>query len=197
MYDITPHLKNHPGWDGAGVSTVLAIMNVLGRECSEEFDEILSHHTAKVRAELKVYRIGRLVESGAAEGTPVEGMGVGMGMAAEGMAAEGGKVEGREASDCAATVPFVSHRIYDLPDNPPVKDRTVKSSMVHVFTVEPALAALLNQGAAAVAMPTPMPTPIPTPTPTPMPSPYHPTTSPPHFLNAPRVVLAGAADGAT
>ena len=30
VYDITPHLNNHPGWDGAGVSTVLAIMNVLG-----------------------------------------------------------------------------------------------------------------------------------------------------------------------
>ena len=127
-----------------------------------------------------------------------------MGMAAEGMAAEGGEAEGGEASDCAAaaptepadgtrggtrggaaSIPFVSHRIYDLPDNPPVKDRTVKSSTVHVFTVEPALAELLNQGAATVAMPMP----------TPMPSPYHPTTSPPHYLNARRVILAGAADG--
>ena len=28
VYDITPHLVHHPGWTQAGVSTVLAIMNV-------------------------------------------------------------------------------------------------------------------------------------------------------------------------
>jgi hypothetical protein len=36
---------NHPGWECAcGISTVLAIMRVLGTDCSEEFDEV---HTAE------------------------------------------------------------------------------------------------------------------------------------------------------
>ncbi|EIE24572.1 cytochrome b5 [Coccomyxa subellipsoidea C-169] len=44
VYDITAHIMNHPGWECAcGISTVLAIMRVLGTDCSEEFDEV---HTA-------------------------------------------------------------------------------------------------------------------------------------------------------
>ena len=37
VYDITPHIRHHPGWKNGGVSTVLAIMNVLGRECQCQF----------------------------------------------------------------------------------------------------------------------------------------------------------------
>mmetsp|Transcript_20378 Transcript_20378/g.46052 ORF Transcript_20378/g.46052 Transcript_20378/m.46052 type:complete len:154 (-) Transcript_20378:256-717(-) len=60
VYNITPHLANHPGWSNAGISTPLAIMNALGRECGEEFREIMSHHTPQVAAELRAYRIGVL-----------------------------------------------------------------------------------------------------------------------------------------
>lgn len=45
VYNITAHINNHPGWECAcGISTVLAIMRVLGTDCSEEFDEV---HTAE------------------------------------------------------------------------------------------------------------------------------------------------------
>lgn len=41
VYNITAHINNHPGWECAcGISTVLAIMRVLGTDCSEEFDEV-------------------------------------------------------------------------------------------------------------------------------------------------------------
>lgn len=40
VYDITEHLVNHPGWEGAGVSTVLSIVAHLGMDCSQEFAEI-------------------------------------------------------------------------------------------------------------------------------------------------------------
>lgn len=34
VYNITPHIINHPGWEcGCGTSTVLAIMNALGTDC--------------------------------------------------------------------------------------------------------------------------------------------------------------------
>jgi cytochrome b involved in lipid metabolism len=40
VYDITEHLASHPGWEGAGVTTVLSIIAHLGTDCSEEFAEI-------------------------------------------------------------------------------------------------------------------------------------------------------------
>jgi len=61
VYNITPHLQNHPGWSSASISTVVAILAVLGRDCSEEFKEIQSHHDTKVVAELKAYRVGPLI----------------------------------------------------------------------------------------------------------------------------------------
>ena len=34
VYNITPHILNHPGWTcGCGTSTVLAIMRTLGTDC--------------------------------------------------------------------------------------------------------------------------------------------------------------------
>lgn len=34
VYNITPHIINHPGWTcGCGTSTVIAIMNSLGTDC--------------------------------------------------------------------------------------------------------------------------------------------------------------------
>lgn len=59
VYNITPHINNHPGWECAcGISTVLAIMRVLGTDCSDEFDEI--HTTEGGKKQLLSYCIGRL-----------------------------------------------------------------------------------------------------------------------------------------
>ena len=64
VFDITPHLVNHPGWRTAGqVSTVMAIMDTLGRDCSVEFHEIMNHHTPAVQAEMRAYMIGKLEPS--------------------------------------------------------------------------------------------------------------------------------------
>lgn len=40
VYDITEHLASHPGWEGAGVTTVLSILAHAGSECTAEFEEI-------------------------------------------------------------------------------------------------------------------------------------------------------------
>lgn len=40
VYDITEHVLTHPGWEGAGISTVLSILAHLGTDCSEEFEQI-------------------------------------------------------------------------------------------------------------------------------------------------------------
>jgi len=59
VYNITPHINNHPGWECAcGISTVLAIMRVLGTDCSDEFDEV--HTTEGGKKQLLSYCIGRL-----------------------------------------------------------------------------------------------------------------------------------------
>ncbi|CAL5222382.1 g4738 [Coccomyxa viridis] len=60
VYNITPHIINHPGWTcGCGTSTVIAIMNSLGTDCSEEFEEV---HSPATKAQMTYYCIGTLEE---------------------------------------------------------------------------------------------------------------------------------------
>jgi len=61
VYDITEFIKYHPGWDvGGSVSTVLAIMQGLGTDASEDFGDI---HTPSAWQQLPDYYIGDLVAS--------------------------------------------------------------------------------------------------------------------------------------
>mmetsp|Transcript_98316 Transcript_98316/g.210797 ORF Transcript_98316/g.210797 Transcript_98316/m.210797 type:complete len:450 (-) Transcript_98316:49-1398(-) len=58
VYNITNFIENHPGWDvGPQVSTVVAILRNLGKDCTLEFDMIHNHHAIRQLAE---YRIGEL-----------------------------------------------------------------------------------------------------------------------------------------
>lgn len=59
MYDITEHLLNHPGWEGAGITTVLSIIAHLGTDCSAEFEEIHRPWPVAWR-QLAAYDIGPL-----------------------------------------------------------------------------------------------------------------------------------------
>lgn len=61
VYDITPHIDNHPGWHHGGDTAVSAILAVLGTDATEAFDAIgAAHESAKVLAELRAYDIGAL-----------------------------------------------------------------------------------------------------------------------------------------
>mmetsp|Transcript_13821 Transcript_13821/g.37081 ORF Transcript_13821/g.37081 Transcript_13821/m.37081 type:complete len:176 (+) Transcript_13821:2333-2860(+) len=60
VYDITPHIKNHYGWRDGPVTTVVAIMNALGRDATREWHEVGVHAERKPMAELRTYRIGVL-----------------------------------------------------------------------------------------------------------------------------------------
>lgn len=59
VYDVTEHLLNHPGWDGAGVSTVLSIVAALGTDCTHEFNELHRPWPAAWR-QLAAFDIGAL-----------------------------------------------------------------------------------------------------------------------------------------
>jgi hypothetical protein len=68
VYDITEHVVSHPGWDGAGVSTVLSILAHLGTDCSAEFEEIHRPYPVAWR-QLAAFDIGPLEgAAGAAAG---------------------------------------------------------------------------------------------------------------------------------
>jgi hypothetical protein len=62
VYDITEHVVTHPGWEGAGVSTVLSILAHLGTDCSQEFAEIHRPYPVAWR-QLAAFDIGPLEES--------------------------------------------------------------------------------------------------------------------------------------
>lgn len=60
VYDITGHLRNHPGWeDNAAITTVLSILAHAGSDCSEEFREIHRPYPIAWR-QLQAYYIGEL-----------------------------------------------------------------------------------------------------------------------------------------
>lgn len=59
VYDITEHIVHHPGWEGAGISTVLSILAHLGTDCSKEFEEIHRPWPVAWR-QLAAYDIGAL-----------------------------------------------------------------------------------------------------------------------------------------
>lgn len=61
MYDITSHVAAHPGWDGAGITTVLSILAALGTDCTAEFEEIHRPWPVAWR-QLAAYDIGPLAE---------------------------------------------------------------------------------------------------------------------------------------
>ena len=61
VYDITEHIALHPGWDGAGVTTVLSILAHAGTDCSEEFEAIHRPWPAAWR-QLAVFDIGPLAD---------------------------------------------------------------------------------------------------------------------------------------
>ena len=48
VYDMTPHVRNHEGWTGAGkISTLIALLAAMGTDCTHDFDE--SHGPDAVR----------------------------------------------------------------------------------------------------------------------------------------------------
>jgi len=58
VYDITNFIKHHPGWSlGGQVSTIIAIMRNLGKDCTVEFDAI---HPKYALRQLADYRIGEV-----------------------------------------------------------------------------------------------------------------------------------------
>lgn len=60
MYDITQHVVDHPGWDNAGISTVLSILAHAGSECSPEFHQIHKPYPVAYK-QLAAFYIGDLV----------------------------------------------------------------------------------------------------------------------------------------
>lgn len=60
VYDITEHVRNHPGWtDAHSITTVLSILAHAGTDCSEEFREIHRPYPVAWK-QLKAYYIGDL-----------------------------------------------------------------------------------------------------------------------------------------
>jgi cytochrome b involved in lipid metabolism len=59
VYDITEFIRTHPGMNGAGgaTSTIVAIMNALGKDCTDDFTAI---HSQTAWNQLEGFRIGRL-----------------------------------------------------------------------------------------------------------------------------------------
>ena len=58
VYDMTPHVANHEGWQASGkVSTLLAILSAMGTDCTDDFVEV---HDARGMRELAAYQIGVL-----------------------------------------------------------------------------------------------------------------------------------------
>jgi hypothetical protein len=61
VYDITPHVKKHPGWtDPAKSTTVVAIMAYIGKDATQAWHAVHSHAERKVAVELGTYEIGVL-----------------------------------------------------------------------------------------------------------------------------------------
>lgn len=60
VYDITPHVRNHPGWTFGSVTTVVAIMAFVGKDATRAWHEVDVHRSKKAVAELRSYRIGTL-----------------------------------------------------------------------------------------------------------------------------------------
>ena len=62
VYDITEHVRNHPGWtDAHSITTVLSILAHGGTDCSEEFRDI--HRPWPVAwKQLAAYYIGDLAQ---------------------------------------------------------------------------------------------------------------------------------------
>ena len=59
VYNITEHVKNHPGWYcGCASSTLTAILRTLGTDCT---DEVLSVHSNEALIQLQGYMIGYYV----------------------------------------------------------------------------------------------------------------------------------------
>ncbi|KAJ1632083.1 cytochrome b5-like heme/steroid binding domain-containing protein [Pavlovales sp. CCMP2436] len=63
VYNITPHIDNHPGWKEGSVTTVIAIMAYLGRDATLAWHAVGVHSSRKVQVELSHYRIGILADS--------------------------------------------------------------------------------------------------------------------------------------
>ncbi|PRW58439.1 cytochrome b5 [Chlorella sorokiniana] len=62
VYDITPHVVQHPGWtSGCGTSQLLAILRTLGTDCSEEVRAV---HSTRALLQLQPFLIGVLVVEG-------------------------------------------------------------------------------------------------------------------------------------
>jgi hypothetical protein len=61
VYDITAHVASHPGWDGAGITTVLSILAALGTDCTADFEEIHRPWPVAWR-QLAAYDIGPLAQ---------------------------------------------------------------------------------------------------------------------------------------
>ena len=41
VYDMTPHVRNHEGWENSGkVSTLLAVLSAMGQDATEDFVEV-------------------------------------------------------------------------------------------------------------------------------------------------------------
>ena len=58
VYDMTPHVASHEGWkNGSKVSTLLAILSAMGKDCTDDFDEVHSDHAQK---QLAAFQIGVL-----------------------------------------------------------------------------------------------------------------------------------------
>ena len=65
VYDISAFATTHPGFNNAGqVSTALAIARMLGKEASEEFEEI---HSARAWTQLRDFQIGVVRREGDAD----------------------------------------------------------------------------------------------------------------------------------
>ena len=59
VYNITDHVKNHPGWYcGCASSTLSAILRTLGTDCTAE---VLSVHSNDALIQLQGYMIGYYV----------------------------------------------------------------------------------------------------------------------------------------
>jgi cytochrome b involved in lipid metabolism len=71
VYNITPHIDNHPGWKDGSVTTVIAILAYVGRDATLAWHAVGAHSSRKVQAELRSYRIGVLA-SGVADVVPGE-----------------------------------------------------------------------------------------------------------------------------
>ena len=61
VYDITPHVAHHPGWnDPAKSTTVVAIMTYIGKDATRAWHAVHSHAERKTQLELATYMVGIL-----------------------------------------------------------------------------------------------------------------------------------------